>query len=591
MSNRIRTLGISSLVIAIAGCAATSENMEVGQEQLSSAQGQIEAIEREREQRRQSQQPKIEEIGSFYADRSARDRESGDWLKDIPFTMEVNQSQGDLSLRQIMQVFAGNGVNMTNAIAIDNRYYSGTSIIDTNAKSALRVILGNMGLDYTVDDESKIVTVNSMPRKAYYLSLNNRSSTYSSGSSGVLASGGEEGEDGASEADLGITANNDFWNSLETEMESRCSILVPSYGDPVFLNGGGGQASNTGGDPNAALVDSLQMGAGSRSNVIQGEREEVEQELVCLTSINRNTGTVTVHGPSWVQDDMDAYFERLNRTLNTRITLEAKIVLFTSTAAESAGLDLSAFAGSLADTGLAIQNNVLGGVTLGASGNMASISGNTNELASSYLGARINGAQAFIGWLESKGSVSIENEPVITTVSGVPTTFKRTEPIVYFRYSQESTANEGGSVSVSITSEEVERTVGSILNVNPTYDMDRNVVRTQIGVNQRYLTGWEDDISYLAVGDEIRAVPVRVPLIESIVLNGEILLRDGETIIVGGQKFNTADRQENGISNVRENSLFGGLFGSSQAQEEVVTYYTILTLQVDESPNEMAVRL
>lgn len=576
-------LVLSTLLIT--GCASTTDNMEANP-YLVDAEAAVKELRERQAKGTRTERNKVEIIDSFYADRSARSREDGDWLKEVPFTMQVGD-QGDLSLRQIMQAFSRSGVNITSSFDINGYYYTGTSIVDTDAKSALRVILGNMGLDYKVDEESKVVTISSMPRESYYLSLNNRSSSYSSGSSGGLSSSeeGGSGDDEQELTELGITANNDFWDSLATELDSRCKVLVPTYGDPVFPTQ---QSGVNYGSSDDALVGSLQ-GAGT-GLVVRGEREDITEEPVCLTSLNRNTGTVTVHGPRWVQDDMGEYFKRLNKTLNTRITLDAKIILFATTAEESAGIDLSAFAGSLQDTGLAITNNVLGGITLTASGGMANIS-ETASVASSFAGVRIDGAQAFLGWLENKGSVSIENEPIITTVSGVPTTFKRTSPVVYFRYSQETTTNEGGSASVSINSEEVTRTIGSILNVNPTFDMDRNVVRTQIAVDQRYLTGWAEDTSYLAAGNNIQAIPVRVPLIESIVLNGELLLRDGETIIVGGQKFTTADSQESGITNLRDNSFFGGLFGRANAKNEVLTYYTILTVQVDETPNEQAVRL
>lgn len=128
--------------------------------------------------------------------------------------------------------------------------------------------------------------------------------------------------------------------------------------------------------------------------------------------------------------------------------MQAKIVLFRSTEASSEGLDLSVFAGEINGTGLAVQNNVLGGLTLNSVGrNRANITA-AGSIADSFVGGRIDGAQAFLGWLESQGSVSIENEPVITTVSGVPTTFKRTSPVVYFRYNQQTTPNEGGARSL-----------------------------------------------------------------------------------------------------------------------------------------------
>lgn len=574
--------GLSVLAVAMAGCGTTGNN--VSTPHLDGVRESTEAFDRLHRDSLPDQHQKVEVFETFYSDRSAHARSEAEWLASVPFSMHVAEGE-DLSLRQIMRVFASNGVNITNALDIEKFYYTGSSIVNTNARTALRVILGNMGLDYTVDRESRVVTISAMPRKSYYLSLNNRSTTYSSGSSGALSDAQSEAQ--GEETELGIVANNDFWVSLEEELDSRCTILRPDYEDPVLH-----------GDymPDDMLVGALQgwedggAQGGMGSGVSRGELDEYVEEAICLTSVNRNTGAVTVHGPRWVQEDMESYFERLNMTLNTRITIDAKIVLFGTTEEESKGLDLSAFAGSLENTGLAVSNNVLGGITLGAVGNRAVITESGN-IASSFIGARIDGAQAFLGWLESNGTVAIENEPTITTVSGVPTTFKRTSPVIYFRYHQETTAIEGGGTSVSISTEEVERSIGSILNVNPSYDMNRNLVRAQISIDQRYLTGFAEDVNLLAAGDDIVEVPVRVPLIESILLNGEILLRDGETIIVGGQKFTSAEDLSSGITNLRNNRLLGGIFGRARASNEVMTYYTVLTVRVDETPNEQVVRL
>jgi type II secretory pathway component GspD/PulD (secretin) len=602
-------LSATAVSLLITGCAASPDE-DRHNRVTDELDGYTEDLSRELHGQAEDS-PKMEEFDSFYADARPRKREPGEWLKEIPFELNMDSNNGGISLRQVLRVFGSHGINIATQMSLDNYYYSGPSIKGTNAREAMRLLLNSMGVDYRIDDSSKSIEVTTMPRKTYTISLNNREASYVSGGAGQLSGdSGGEGEGGGTlsedsgnsensmEGTLGISANNNFWEALETELEDRCTMLVPKYGSPIMASEMGGAGEEPGrnagqiGDAGMSgedeqLVSALQ---GSMNNAVFGGERTIEEEQVCTFSLNANTGTVTVQGPRWLQKDISDYFDDLNATLNTSITIEAKILLFRNSDDTSEGIDLSVFAGSLASTGLGIRNNVLGGVTLGATGNRADISA-SGAIGNAFIGGRIDGAQAFIGWLEERGAVSIENEPVITTVSGVPTTFKRTSPVVYFRYNQQSTANEGGTVSVSINSQEVERRVGSIININPTYDRKRKMVRAQLGINQRYLTGFENDVSYLASGDSIQEVPIRIPLIEEIVLNGEILLKDGETVIVGGQRFRTTSNVENGVKNLRDNSILGGLFGSSTSAVEEVTYYTVLTVSVDEGKNELSHRL
>lgn len=304
----------------------------------------------------------------------------------------------------------------------------------------------------------------------------------------------------------------------------------------------------------------------------------------CVYSINPNTGTVTVQGPRWVHEDLSAYFDRVNLTMNTRITLRTRIVLMKDTDSSSTGMDFNALKMNAAGKGFAVQNNALGGVTLSraAETGLAAISA-PGAATRSFVGYTADGMQAVMGWLETQGKLTTEMEPTITTVSGVPTTFERLSPIVYYRYTQQASTGEGSGVS--ITSEEVERQIGSTIRVNPTYDIERKVVRTQIGIDQRYLTGWQEEVNYLSAGDGIQTVPVRVPMIDQINMNGELLLRDGETVVVGGHRFNSTEMGEKGVTGLRKLPLLGNLFGSTSDEVETFTYYAIMTVHIDEAPN------
>lgn len=579
-----KTLVLAAMMGLTAGCASLveSDGRPAPSDSVSrSADRSTSEADRLLERQIRQEERSVIEImdNRFYADRRAQFRETGEWLSDIPFDMPLDARTRSVSLGDILKVFAASGVHISSTVPVEDYHYSGFAVRNTDARTALQVILSSAGVDYKIDDDNQTVRIVPMPRKTYNLSINNRIAEYTNETEGSSAS------DNTGRASSSITSTNAFWESLESEIEQRCTILVPVKRGPR----GGEQMA---GDPMAAsgsdqaLIQGLQQGGGNPSGAaadFDSDSTMFNAIETCVYSVNPNTGTITVQGPSWIQEDLDEYFDRVNLAMNTRITLRTRIVLVKNEGSQSAGMDFSGFLETGAGQGLALQNNALGGVTLSQSGGLPSISA-AGSSARNFLGFGGNTVQAFLGWLENYGEVTTEMEPTITTVSGVPTTFERVSPVVYYRYNQQSTSGDSTS-SVSITSEEVERTVGSTIRVNPTYDIDRRVVRTQIGIDQRYLTGWQDEVNYLATGDDIQTVPVRVPLIEQINMNGELLLRDGETVVVGGQKFQSSEMSERGVRRLRDSRFFGGLFGSSRSEMETFTYYAIMTVHIDEEPN------
>lgn len=519
--------------------------------------------------------PKIEMMDRrFYADQRVHKREMGEWLAKIPFDMPIDTSIRSVSLKDIMKVFSASGINIGSTIPIDSFEYAGLAIRNSDARTALTIILSTVGVDYKVDDNKKTVQIVPMPRKAYNLSINNRTAEYSNQSGGTETGG---------TAKSGISTTNDFWSTLGKEIESRCEILVPVKKADGGMQSAGQQVV-MGNSADSALVNGLQAGMGGPAAAADDEDDLYSKIKTCVHSINPNTGTITVQGPNWVHSDLAEYFDRVNLTMNTRITLKTRIVLMRDNGSKSTGLDFNALKLSAAGKGFAVQNNALGGATLTkmVDTGLASFSA-TGALAQSFVGYTGDGMQAVMGFLETQGKLTTEMEPTITTVSGVPTTFERVSPIIYFRYTQEASTGEGSGVS--ITSEEVERQIGSTIRVNPTYDIDRKVVRTQIGIDQRYLTGWQNEVNYLSAGGTIETVPVRVPMIDKISMNGELLLRDGETVVVGGQRFTSTEMNEKGITNMRKIPFLGNLFGSSSDQMETFTYYAIMTVHIDEAAN------
>src|SRR5690606_25116996 len=145
---------------------------------------------------------------------------------------------------------AAQGVNITSELKLTAYTFAGR-VNETDAETALKIILGASGLDFVSDDERKVVVIRPMSTRTWYLNIGNRKSQFTAEAAkgSVLASGNDvdplgggnsqtsnRQQFGANTVDpstqvagagAGVSAQDDFWASLSKEMDSRLSLLVP----------------------------------------------------------------------------------------------------------------------------------------------------------------------------------------------------------------------------------------------------------------------------------------------------------------------------------------------------------------------------
>jgi len=195
------------------------------------------------------------------------------WLRDIRVTLDVKEP---VSVTELVRMLKKQGINMTTATDLENHNYSGFGVHDVDGETALNVLLGAMGLDYSVNTEGRYVTITPLSSKTYYLNLGNRQvsfgggtdsgggtgimggSSQSSGGSGQGGSGGSSSSgglgmsqspggmgqggvgggqsSGSGQSSSGgggsqsnsIMASDNFWRSLSVEIEQRLKVLIPN---------------------------------------------------------------------------------------------------------------------------------------------------------------------------------------------------------------------------------------------------------------------------------------------------------------------------------------------------------------------------
>lgn len=543
-----------------------------------------------------------------------------DWLKKQRVAINV---RNPITLAQVVESLSAQGVNITSELKL-NAYSFAGRVNETDAETALKIILGASGLDFVADDERKVVVIRPMSTRTWYLNIGNRKSQFTAEAAkgSVLASGndvdplGNSGSNTNSRqqfggnsvdpstqvagAGAGVSAQDDFWASLSKEMDSRLSLLVPREMAPKE---GGEQAAGVpplpgGVAPMPAVqpvpgmpgmqgqqAASTLSGGSPGANAPDDENGYVKRQVGSY-SINPDTGAVTVQAPSWILSDLDGYIKRVQEMYNTDLTFAGEVLLVTTNKDDSEGVDLNAFASfASGKLGFVVQNNALGGLTLStAAGTLPNLSAPNQPVGGALVGATYNNGrnalQVFNAFLSQHGNVSVVQRPLISTTSGVPGIFSKKFTDYYNTISQEAVAGSTGAPVTATRNNLVPVDFGTELRINPRIDVATGLIRAQLTLNQALQSGSKTVQQTITAGNNSVTVPTTIPIVTRQNLSGEILLRDGDLVVVGGQSEDSGQTTANGLPG-QSGPLGAGVFGVKQTQQTRQTYYFALRVSVN----------
>lgn len=494
------------------------------------------------------------------------------------------------------------GVNVVSDVPLGAYTWSG-QIKNADLDTVLRVVLGGVGLDYEVDDSRQLVTVRPVRSRTWTMNLGPRTTTYSSGGinatslnandtdvtsagsgggmarsfTGMTGSGaGQEGVNGAR-----LHASDNFWQSLTAELDNRLQVLLPEGQGAVD---GRGTAPAPVALPAAA--GAITGGAAAAAApAVSGQSSQGNRKWIGSYAINPETGSVTVSGPTWLLNDLDNYFTKVNAMYNASITFKGELLMVSRKRSDTEGLDISSFAKfANGRYGAVVQNNALGGVTVSmpAGGGLPSVSAGAQKVGGALFGvtSAADSLQVFNAWLSEAGRVSVLEEPTVTTGSGVPAEFNNKTPTYYNLLTQKA-ASGGISGAVSATENTVmSKSFGTQLTINPRFDYSTGLIRAQIYLNHVLPNGVQEIKQTINAGNGTTSVPTLIPLSTEMSYSGEALLRDGDLIVIGGLSKQNRSLTEDGLPG-RAHPL-SGIAGKKAASRDQQTYYFALRVHVKE---------
>lgn len=561
-------------------------------------------------------------------------KNAGAWLKSKQVELRATNP---MTLAQIVAKFAANGINITSDLPLDNMTFVGV-VNTTDAESALRQVLGSSGLDYEVDDKRKIVTIKPLSSRTWYLNLGNRRSTYASNgtagnTTGTNPSGGSnsgqaaaqaggmatsqqiggayagatnnqqgnvssstisaQGSSSAGSNGTGVTANEDYWGALDRELSKRLTVMVPVAktiaGRPMAAGGLPALPVAASGlpmqlnQPPVPMAGPSMGGASSTDPSAAGSNELYALKKIGTHSLNPETGAITVQAPHWVLSELDVYFRRTADAFNTLFSFEGVLMRVSGTRSDSEGFDIQHFASWAAGRyGAIVSNNALGGVTVNfGPGNIPIVSAGAQQVGGPLVGVAspADGLQIFNAYMQERGDTAIVQRPRLATTSGVPGKYSNIIKDFYTTISQTAAAGNTGAATQATNNVLTPIEFGTDLKIYPRYDIATGLVRANIELRSVVSAGEKTITQFINAGTTALQVPQRIPRPHELNTSGEVLLRDGDLILVGGQTEDSLQVDENGLPG--SNGPMGGFFGTKTATRSGGTYYFALKVSVN----------
>jgi hypothetical protein len=542
------------------------------------------------------------------------------WLKEKRIDLTLPRDGSSVSASALAQMLKAKGINIMSSLPLDNYHYSGFGVRNVDGESALRMLFGPMGLDYDINDEGQYVVVTPMRSRTFFVKLGERKTKYvsgsmagnsggsggasggsaSGGSAGGIAPGGGGGTSGGASTGVSTGLNTgvgelslegDFWENLKTELGSMLTQCIPvisgSIGSTSSLPPLPPEMGGLPGMPQGVIQPqpiSAQAVAGAAS------AELCSEQKIGNYSVNPTTGAVTVQAPHWVMDSIASYVSNIKADNNVTLIYEGMLIAVSSLKEKSEGVDLQGFASfANGELGMIINNNALGGVTVSAGGAGAPVAvPGAPAVAGTMLGIQKlagNPAQAFLAYLEANAEFTIKQKPKLAVTNGIPGEFAQYDTLYYNRVSQETSSGTTGGSLVGTTNTLVPFKVGTLLRIVPYFDSETGISRSPITFSQSVQTGTFNTTQFITGSNgATSSIPSEIPIIRDSNYAGEVLMRDGDMLIIGGQVSESSDSSGSGIPGYNaKGNILSGIMGQKRHKDQVNTYYLALTLKVNKS--------
>jgi len=284
-------------------------------------------------------------------------------------------------------------------------------------------------------------------------------------------------------------------------------------------------------------------------------------------TINRDAGMVTLHASAPTHAAVQAYLNKLNRSAQRQVLIEATVVEVALSNRFQAGIDWQLVANEDSSVSAA---QILSGSPTVTSANVSRLSA-PSGLLSLVQNTKIGDLSATLNLLEQFGDVHILSKPRIIALNNQSSVLKVVDNRVYFTVNVERQRSE--SKDEIITETEIHTVpVGLVMNVTPYIDEDGGVMLNVRPTLSRILGFVDDPNPELAAADVKNSVPeIQVREMESM-----LRVNSGEIAIIGGLMQETEDNAHRQLPGLGNLPLIGHVFRQQNRQRKQTELLIVL---------------
>ncbi len=373
--------------------------------------------------------------------------------------------------------------------------------INQTLPQILKRVSRQVSLRYYLDGPNLVVALDKPFSRIYRIDYLNmaRVTKSSVGIETALASA-DEGSSGDSSTTVDNDSTNDFWTTLEANLELMAS------------------------------------------------RDGVKGVVIS----NRESGTVSIRTTAGAHEDIQRFIDQVSSSARKQVLIEATVVEVTLNDDFQAGVDWSRIANG---EGWSVGQSLLSATTLGTLANGGPVVEATYSNTNSD-----RDISAAIRALDTFGDVSVMSSPKIMALNNQTSVLKVADNRVYFDIEATSNTSTGDNPIVTTTFNTTLKTVpvGFVMNVTPFITEDKEVILNIRPTITRILRFVNDPNPDLALAD----VTNRIPEIQIREMESVLRVSSGQTAVIGGLMQDTADASDSGLPGLHDVTGFGFLFGT-----------------------------
>ncbi len=436
--------------------------------------------------------------------------------------------------------------------------------------SVIERICDLAGLRYTLDDNVLRVEVDRPYNKFYrinYLSYI-RSASGSMNNDINVVSG--DGADTGSSFSTTTETEIDFWSELNDNLDQIIGGSVTgglrTDSNPTLTPG----STEVAGDTDAVVnAQSLPLSG----DVSSASIAEAEQGF----SINKQAGVISVFATKKTHDHVGEYLAAIEKSVSAQVLIEAKVLEVRLTDEYSAGINWSAV-------------DFAGGSSFASFNTIGSLNDTESLFENFTFQVPGTDVDAVVQALNSFGTVRALASPRLTVINNQAAVMNVADNRVFFEVDIETEdATDTAAASVTIDSEIRNVPEGVLLNVQPSIDLDKQVITMALRPTiTRVIDGQPDPaLIYLAQSEGLDGIideSSNVPELNVQEIDSVIRVNSGSAIVLGGLLQDSVTSTTIGVPVLGEIPILGSLFENKSETIEKTELVIVLKATIINDP-------